>query len=324
MRRRMHTVVLFSVLFCASGSQCVQNKWQPLPIFAPQPPRVLAEGASAEQIIEVINRNSARVTSYWTNSATITVPGAPPLRASIALEQPRRFRLRAGTRFGGPEVDLGSNDSLFWFWVRRNEQPALYYCRHDQYATTGAWRIMPVPPQWFIDALGFPHFDVNRWHAGPFRRADGNFELRSRQPSPAGDLLRITVVDAARGWVLEQHLFGVDGALLARAIADRYQHDRPTGVWLPTRVRIQIVPAQISLLVELRETLINQPAGDPRELWAKPNYTGYAEVDLARATGGFPAPPAAARPQRPADAPAPRRLSRLPSIGAGLLAQPVR
>ena len=157
---------------------------------------------------------------------------------------------------------------------------------------------------------------------GAVRRADGNFELRSRQPSPAGDLLRITVVDAARGWVLEQHLFGTDGALLAREIADRYQHDRPTGVWLPTRVRIQIVPAQISLLVELRETLINQPAGDPRELWAKPNYTGYAEVDLARAMGGLPTPPAGARPQRPADAPAPRRLSRLPSIGGRQLAQP--
>ena len=32
----------------------------------------------------------------------------------------RKFRLKAGTGFS-EEVDLGSNEELFWFWMRRSD-----------------------------------------------------------------------------------------------------------------------------------------------------------------------------------------------------------
>jgi hypothetical protein len=231
----------------------------------------------------VVNSNRSRVHSYWTNNASITVPGLPALNASIAFERPRRFRLRAGTRLAGPEVDLGSNDELFWFWVRRSQDPALYFCRHDQYATGKAWQVMPIEPQWLIDALGLVQFDWQAWHSDPLRRPDGNFEIRSQWASPAGDMLKITVVDGTRGWVLEQHLFRREGAHLASAIARRHRYDAATGVSLPSRVEVQIPPAQLSLTIDVGDYLVNQPVGDPAQMWDKPSYPGSPEVDLARA-----------------------------------------
>ena len=44
--------------------------------------------------------------------------------ADIAFQRPRSFRL-VGAKFIGPEVDLGSNDELLWFWVKRAQPPAL-------------------------------------------------------------------------------------------------------------------------------------------------------------------------------------------------------
>ena len=62
------------------------------------------------------------------------------LSGNIAAERPGRFRLTAGTAVTGQEIDLGSNDELFWMWVRRNQPPAVYFCRHDNLRTATSAR----------------------------------------------------------------------------------------------------------------------------------------------------------------------------------------
>ncbi len=293
MRPYVLSLLASVVLFCASGAQCIRPKWSALPTFAPQPPRVLSEDPSARRVMDVVNQNTDRVRSYWTNNASISAPGMPSLRASIALERPLRFRLRAGTRLGGPEVDLGSNQRLFWFWLRRNEPAALYMCRHEQYASSAAWQVMPIPPQWFIEALGLPRFDPQTTHVGPFRRADGSLEIRSRLPSPAGELERITVIDPVRAWVLEQHLFLPDRRLLASAVASKHRYDPEVGVSLPQQVQITIPALQVAFTVEVHDFVVNQPVGEPQHMWSKPVYPGSDEIDLAR---GIPRAPGYALP----------------------------
>ena len=68
-----------------------------------------------------------------------TTPRSPfPARSASRTLQGQHRRAAARARCGcrrrtaltGPEVDLGSNDELFWFWVRRNEPPAVYFARH--------------------------------------------------------------------------------------------------------------------------------------------------------------------------------------------------
>ena len=63
------------------------------------------------------------------------------------------------TGLTGPELDLGSNDEVFWFWVRREQPPALYYCRHDQFAASPARQTLPIQPEWLIEAMGIAPFD---------------------------------------------------------------------------------------------------------------------------------------------------------------------
>ena len=92
-------------------------------------PRVLPASPTLEQVMTVVNRNSQLVHSFTADQAEIAVDGAPKLRANMAMTRPNNFRLQAGTLITGPELDLGSNDELFWFWVRRDDSNAVYYCR---------------------------------------------------------------------------------------------------------------------------------------------------------------------------------------------------
>ena len=34
------------------------------------------------------------------------------------------------------ELDIGSNENIFWYWSRRDEYPGLYYAKHEDYSRT--------------------------------------------------------------------------------------------------------------------------------------------------------------------------------------------
>ena len=140
--------------FVASGASCPWMLRQPgSPI-----PQVLQQAATLDQIVAAVNDNTSRVRSGVASKAYLTVPGAMRLSADLAFEMPRRFRLQAGTPMTGPELDVGSNDELFWLWVRRAQPPAMFYCRHDQFAASNARRIMPVEPEWLLQRSDCQHF----------------------------------------------------------------------------------------------------------------------------------------------------------------------
>src|SRR6185369_16516358 len=114
------------LFFATSGATC--NQW----MRQYTQPRTLPQSATLEQVMSVVNDNTARVQSAQATSATLTIPGVPGLHTNVAFQSPHRFRLRADGPFGGgPELDLGSNDELFWLWVKRNQPPAMFFCRQD-------------------------------------------------------------------------------------------------------------------------------------------------------------------------------------------------
>ena len=86
---------------------------------------------------------------------------------------PKRFRLRAETGITGPELDLGSNDEVYWMWVKRADRPAVYWGRHDQFYQSAARDLLPVPPDWLIEALGVVQLDPTGQHEGPFQNRPG-------------------------------------------------------------------------------------------------------------------------------------------------------
>src|SRR3989304_1249897 len=157
-------LLIITGLFAVSGASCPNMLRQPVQ----QLPRVLPPSPTLDQLIQTVNRNNSQIQSFYTDSATLSGQGFPSLRASLAFGRPRFFRLHATSGLTGPEVDLGSNPDIFWFWVRRSDPPAIYYCRHDQFAASPARFSIPVQPDWLIEALGITEIDPSLPHQGPF------------------------------------------------------------------------------------------------------------------------------------------------------------
>ncbi len=268
----------------------------------PAAPQVLQPGASREQIVAAVNQNSSRVQSLTVTNAAITIPdmmGLPILNGNIAAERPGRFRLTAGT-VAGQELDLGSNDELFWLWVRRNQPPAVYFCRHSQFANSNIRQMLPVEPSWLLAALGMVDLDPATVFDGPLPslRGAGTVELRAWLPSAGGNLQRVLLIDATRAWVVEQHVYDQAGTtLLASAVAESHRYYPVEQVSLPERVAIRLPTANLALRINLGTMQINQLQGDRQQLWTLPTYDGYPQYDLGGAAPGTPLPGQA--PPRP-------------------------
>jgi hypothetical protein len=262
-------------LFALSGSSCPRAFTLSTP-----PPRVLPPSPTLPQIVQAVNQNSGQIQSFSSGSATISGPGWPALRCSIAFQRPRLFRLRAETGLTGPEVDLGSNDQLFWFWVRRNQPPSVYFCRHDQFAMSRARQMVPVEPDWLIDALGVTQLDPQLPHQGPYpvagRRA---LQVRTILDTADGPVTKVTIIDASSALVMEQYLLDARSQVRASAVAEGHRRDPATGLWMPAAVQVNCPAAQFAIKVNLGNVEINRLAPNP-ELWAMPSYPGTPPVDL--------------------------------------------
>ena len=268
------TAVASSGATCPSVLRGYQVGTMPLP-------RVLPPQPSLDQIIAAIHDNTQRVRNYMAPQAVISVPGVPRLSAQVACEPPRRFRLRAQTAVSGNELDLGSNDDLFWLWIRRHEPPVMLFCRHDQYAQSSARRLLPIRADWMPELLGLISFNPSDSHEGPFPLADGRLEIRSRLSSPDGELLKSTLVDGTTGLVLEQHLFTPTGERLASVRTTQHRVDPTSGAALPRRVEVSWPASDVNFTLDLKAVTTNMPTSDPGQLWQMPAYEGYEPIDLA-------------------------------------------
>ena len=275
-RDRSITLLLATVgLLAASGASCPRSVYQATgrPVLPAEP--------TLEQVIEVVNQNNSQIESFSTTNAEISASDMPTsLRASVAYQRARRLRVRAGTLVTGPELDLGSNDELFWIWLRRNPQQALYYCRHDRFATSPIRRMIPIDPDWLIEAMGIGQFDPGLPHQGPYRLKGGGLEIRTIRETADGLTTKITVVDGVRGLIQGQHLFDAQGRLVASAIIREHRYDPVAGLNMARKIEIRCPSARFTMQIDLGNVRVNRLAGDPRELWSMPRYDDYPLVDL--------------------------------------------
>ncbi len=279
--------LLVVALAASSGASCPQllRGYQigTLPL-----PRALPPQPTLDQVIAAVHDNTARVRSLTSTRAVLVAPGVPRLSAKIACEPPRRFRLHGQTEISGHELDIGSNDDLFWLWIRRHEPRTLAFCRHDRYAGSQARQLLPIRAEWMPELLGLVNFRTEDKHDGPYALPDGRIEVRSHLANDGEELHKSTILDGTSGLVAEQHLFTLGGERIASVRTTKYRVDPASGAALPHLIEISWPTSNIDFKLELSAITVNGPIADPAALWEMPTYPGYQPVDLAEQNPSLP------------------------------------
>jgi hypothetical protein len=282
-RQSASYLFLLAVCLTCTGASCPrvsQQLTQPAPVMFGGPPTI-------QEAIDAVNANTASVRQLQTDTATVSGQGFPSLRASIALERPRNFRLRAHVLGLGQVLDLGSNDQLFWALVdapqfATNMPRAVYFARHDQFRRSAARQLLPIQPDWLIEAFGVVHLDPTAAQfEGPYARGAGQLEIRERRYSPDGEITRVLVLHDQFAWILEQHWYDARGQLIGSVFSGNHRYDANFRTSLPHRIDVRLTPPQNSFQIDVERYAINQLYSDPAQLWTMPAFDGYARYDLA-------------------------------------------
>ncbi len=120
-----------------------------------------SEVPSKEDLVRYLQNNSSAITGIQSDDVNLTCySGSPvgiPVGAKLRCQGPRNFRLVA-TALGNAEVDLGSNNDEFWYWIRRGD-PYQVFCSYKA-LEDGKVKKMPFPfqPDWVMEAMGMGQY----------------------------------------------------------------------------------------------------------------------------------------------------------------------
>lgn len=105
-------------------------------------------------IVAKINLRNSAITSFTCERVSVKtweLGLRVRLSATVLYEKDNSFRLKLRSAFGN-EMDLGSNDEIFWYWSRRDKNPGLYWAVYADYRKTRLKT--PFNPMFMRDTLG--------------------------------------------------------------------------------------------------------------------------------------------------------------------------
>ena len=157
----------------------------------------------------------------------------------------------------------------------------MWYCRHDLYPISPVRSLIPIDPDWLIEALGMVEFKPTDQHFGPHRLDDGNWEIVSHSRTPSGQFIKRTVIDSRVGWVIRQELYTPQKELIAVAEATDSRFDRGTGIYYAKRVSVQFQGMNGTMTIDLGTPTFNRSEPFASSMFDMPTIAGHRAIDLS-------------------------------------------
>lgn len=110
--------------------------------------------AVSNPVVNNVNQKNNLIKNYYCDDLEVRIwENGHRFRLSgkLAYEKPNNFRLEISSIFG-TELDLGSNEKQFWYWSRRDRNPALYWAVYEDFNKTRLKT--PFNPMFMRSTLG--------------------------------------------------------------------------------------------------------------------------------------------------------------------------
>ena len=208
------------------------------------------------------------------------------LKGRIACAQPRNFRMDASA-LGNQELDIGSNDQEFWFWLKRATPPYQFYCPYKALADGRPVQLpFPFQPEWVMETLGMVQYDASHKFklVVEGRKEAERYKLIEHTRGPQGNrVLKVIVFNAVRQrspypQVTDYLLIDEDtNKEICSAHILEVQGDEATGIY-PRRMQLYYPKEDTTLTMRLGQTAINRQLPPP--LFVRRPLNGQPSINL--------------------------------------------
>jgi hypothetical protein len=254
-------------------------------------PAVTRSRATPESLVKYLNDNANLIDSVRSPEVQLDVKAdgsGGGLTASLSCLKPRYFRLRASSP-AGLEADFGSNMDEFWYFIKRDTPPAVYYCSHDALSNGKVALPFPFQPDMVLTALGMAKYDP----AGKYEITEGRGTIDlieqtvSAQGQPVQHVTRFSATNQSesrdRPQVLAHVLRDKNGKEIFTATILTVQRTRE-GAEIPTRFKIAWPGQNLELTMKLYDVKVNGlDRNNTGELFTwRDSLKGHPTRDLAQ------------------------------------------
>jgi hypothetical protein len=233
------------------------------------------------QLVSYLNQNSARLSTIQCAELELDCQRkleSFALRGRMTCEKPRNFRMVADV-LGSRQVDMGSNQQEFWWWIARGDN-AVIHCSYDD-LKRGVAMPFPFQPEWMMEALGMAEYGPAENYQ--MRSNRGTWELIQETVNPQQQrVYKVTVLTKSPVRVQAYVLFDANKQIVCKASIPDAQ--TINGVTLPRRIVLEWPAEKITLKMKLDEVTLNQPIPQDlaASLFARPRIPNVPDYDLAR------------------------------------------
>ena len=153
------TVILFGffIMFLI-----LKNNHSNIPEIDVSNPNLIEIPFSKNEIVNRINNKNKKINSILIKNMPIKAKNGRmtfKLTGDLAHSKDKFFRFIVTSKITGKEMDIGSNNDIFWFWSKRISPPALYFSKHEDLWKTNLKT--PLNPAWMIESLNINLIDQN-------------------------------------------------------------------------------------------------------------------------------------------------------------------
>ena len=221
------------------------------------------------KIIKEINEKNEKIKSIYISNMPIRLQqGRLTIKVSgeMAMQKEKNFRLKIDHRLTGREMDIGSNDTYFWFWSKRMDPPDLNYSKHENLNKT--MLRTTLNPNWMLESLNVSTVDIKNIEISKYK----NFwKITQPRIASTNELVKIiTLIDPEQKVVVGRYLYNQENKMIA---STEYQDFYRI---LPKKIYIMWYEEEIALEWDLSTAKINVDINP--EFWSMPNIKNKIEI----------------------------------------------
>lgn len=224
-------------------------------------------------IINTINERNSRIKSIYIADMPIRLKQGnitAKVYGELAMEKEKNFRLKIMHKITGKEMDIGSNNTHFWFWSKRMEPPALHYAKHEDLDKT--MLRTALNPDWMMESINVSSVSIENIEIAKFKEFWATI-----QPRISGNEENVTVVTLIHPVdkvVVGRYLYNQDGKLIA---STEYQDFFGlTKSFFPRKILIIWYEEGITLDWDLSDVQIN--VGINPQFWLMPDMKNKIDM----------------------------------------------
>ena len=246
---------------------------------------------TSSELVSYLNGGSQQIRSMMSQDVDIECSQGSQsvggIHGKMACEQPRDFRMTA-MLMGKNELDLGSNDREFWYWIGRSQPPYQFYCSYNDLRTKPIPLPFPFQPEWVMETLGMSNYPVDGKYQVVEKR--DTVELIQDATSLQGQPVR-KVVEFNRNQMTNGHqirsyiLRDMQGKVLCSAQIQKVQ--RIGNATVPYQVQLEWPSEKLKLSMQINKPTLNQlPPEMAQNLFRRPPMKDIQAYDLANLARG--------------------------------------